>query len=46
METVDDVQAALAAHDYLADEGLADVDPSFADNEGIEAQAGEPDFDL
>jgi MoxR-like ATPase len=23
METVDDVQAALAAHDYLADEGLA-----------------------
>src|SRR5690349_24811868 len=23
METVDDVQAALAQHDYLADEGLA-----------------------
>ena len=23
METVDDVRAALAAHDYLADEGLA-----------------------
>ena len=30
----------------LSDEELADVDPSFADSDGIEAQAGEPDFDL
>ena len=30
----------------LSDEDLADVDPSFADTDDVEAQVSEPDFDL
>ena len=29
----------------LADEGLADVDPSFADDDDLAIQSDEPDFD-